>query len=244
MVLVGVFCVLWLVVVAVRRSTFGERLLAMKDSPAACVTLGLDLTATKFAVFGLSAAIAGIGGALYAGALASVSPDNFAFFSSLPVLLLAVVGGIASPIGSLLGAGTLYLIPVIPATITWLAGPSAVLPGLIGISLGRNPNGVAADLGERLAPLRGSLPADAALGGIFVVLIGLYQGGLIGGWLLGALLFLAPFLVARVVERGAAAFQPGGAVDESVEWLGLDEPLTTESMDRLDRALALPEVGR
>jgi hypothetical protein len=51
-------------------------------------------------------------------------------------------------------------------------------------------------------------------------------------------------LVARVVERGAAAFQSGGAVDESVEWLGLDEPLTTESVDRLDRALALPEVGR
>ena len=39
----------YLLVVAVRRSGFGQRLLAMKDSPAACATLGIDVTRLKLA---------------------------------------------------------------------------------------------------------------------------------------------------------------------------------------------------
>ena len=50
----------YLLVVAVRRSSFGQRLLAMKDSPAACATLGIDITRLKLGVFALSAAMAGV----------------------------------------------------------------------------------------------------------------------------------------------------------------------------------------
>ena len=74
----------YLLVVAVRRSGFGQRLLAMKDSPAACATLGIDITRLKLGVFALSAAMAGVGGALYAGTLGSVSPERFNLFESLP----------------------------------------------------------------------------------------------------------------------------------------------------------------
>ncbi len=49
----------------------------MKDSPAACATIGLDVKRTKLAVFSLSAAMAGVGGALYAGTYGSVSPERF-----------------------------------------------------------------------------------------------------------------------------------------------------------------------
>ena len=48
---------------AIRNGHFGRRLAAMKDSPSACATLGLDLTATKLQVFALSAGIAGLGAA-------------------------------------------------------------------------------------------------------------------------------------------------------------------------------------
>jgi branched-chain amino acid transport system permease protein len=44
-------------VLTLRRGQFGRRLLAMKDSPAACATLGLNLTRTKFTVFAVSAAL-------------------------------------------------------------------------------------------------------------------------------------------------------------------------------------------
>ena len=47
---------------AVRRSTFGHRLLAMKDSPAACATLGMNVVRMKLSVFMLSTGIAGLGG--------------------------------------------------------------------------------------------------------------------------------------------------------------------------------------
>ena len=75
-----------LLVVAIRRSRFGRRLLAMRDSEAACATLGLNLLGTRLAVFMLSAAIAGLGGALYATQLASIGPNNFDFVTGLPDL--------------------------------------------------------------------------------------------------------------------------------------------------------------
>ena len=68
--LVALFLV-WL-----RRGEFARRLLAMKASPAACVTLGLNLTRTKLQVFALSAGIAGLGGALLGAQSNSVSPGH------------------------------------------------------------------------------------------------------------------------------------------------------------------------
>src|SRR3546814_14133243 len=93
-------CRRWRFRAANKRSDFGQRLLAMRDTPAACTTLSLDLTRLKLAVFSLSAAMAGVGGALYAGTLGSVSPERFSLFESLPLLLLTVVGGISTAAGA------------------------------------------------------------------------------------------------------------------------------------------------
>jgi branched-chain amino acid transport system permease protein len=49
----------------------------MKDSPAACATLGMNLTVTKLQVFALSAGIAGVGGAMLAGLQNGVSVTQF-----------------------------------------------------------------------------------------------------------------------------------------------------------------------
>ena len=64
-------------IVALRRSRLGERLLALQDSPAACATLGLDLALTKLVVFSMSAALAGVGGAILGGTSGSVTSDRF-----------------------------------------------------------------------------------------------------------------------------------------------------------------------
>ena len=240
-VLAGVFAVLALGVVALRRSAFGERLLALKDSPAACATLGINLTRTKLAVFSLSAAMAGVGGAVYGGALGSVSPERFSFFESLPILLLAIVGGIGTPAGALLGAVALYLIPVLAGTGTWLSDVARLVPGMAAITLGRNPNGVAADLGARLAPLRRSALAAVGVGIVLATLYALAHGGALNGWLFGVLAFVAPFAVARLVDRPA----PEPITELDVEWLGLERPFTDADVDLLDAELALPSaVGR
>jgi ABC-type branched-subunit amino acid transport system permease subunit len=137
-----VFGVIATLIVILRRGEFGRRLQAMKTSPAACTTLGLSLTTTKLEAFALSAAIAGLGGALYGGQVVSVSPDRFQFFQSLPVVLLAVVGGIGAVGGALFGGITFALsFFIIPEIIPSLEDLLLLTPGLAGISLGRNPNG-------------------------------------------------------------------------------------------------------
>ena len=145
-VLACVAALAYLLVVAVRRSGFGQRLLAMKDSPAACATLGLDITRLKLAVFALSAAMAGVGGAIYAGTLGSVSPERFNLFESLPLLLLTVVGGIGTAAGPLFTGVLLGGFPIAIAIWPFLENLNRLLPGTMGIALGRNPNGAVHDI--------------------------------------------------------------------------------------------------
>ncbi len=59
-----VFALIGIGLVALRNSSYGRRLAAMKDSPAASATLGQSLLKLKLSVFMLSAAIAGLGGIL------------------------------------------------------------------------------------------------------------------------------------------------------------------------------------
>ena len=155
------FVAVHLLLTAVRRSAFGDRLLALRESPAACATLGLDPVAARLGVFGFSAALAGLGGGLYAGTLGSITPDFFNLFQSLPLLLTTVAGGVASTGGAVFAAVTLGSIPVVAATFASLAGILGLLPGTMGITLGRNPDGVVADLRHRLAALWPVGPAFA-----------------------------------------------------------------------------------
>jgi branched-chain amino acid transport system permease protein len=144
-----VFVLLAWLTIALRRGEFGRRLQAMKDSPAACTTLGLDLTVTKVQVFALASAMAGIGGFLLAGWKGTVGKDDFSLLtgplSSLPLLLLAVVGGITVVSGAMVGALLLVALPQVAVAYPSLNNAMILLPGLAGISLARNPDGLASD---------------------------------------------------------------------------------------------------
>ena len=94
------FTLVGIAVVAVRRSGFGRRLMAMKDSPDACATLGLNLTRTNVYVFALSSGIAGLAGALWAS---TAQAEQFTFENSLAVTMLAVVGGVGLVGGAFFG---------------------------------------------------------------------------------------------------------------------------------------------
>ena len=141
----AIFALMGVGLTALRRGPFGRRLQAMKDSPAACATMGLNTSFTKLWVFALSAAIAGVGGALLAGWRTQAGPQQFGLlegtFPALPLVLLAVVGGITAVAGALLGAFLLVLMPHVGETYPVLRNLMTVLPGLAGISLAINPNG-------------------------------------------------------------------------------------------------------
>ncbi len=159
--LAAAFAGVAILVAALRRGPFGRRLQALKDSPAACATLGLDLTATKLQVFALSAAIAGLGGALFAGwksTIGGVNQNDFSLLNGplagLPVVLLAVIGGITSVAGAILGGLLLTGMPMVGQSFPALRDIMYLLPGIAGISLARNPDGAVAQIKEAVADRR------------------------------------------------------------------------------------------
>jgi branched-chain amino acid transport system permease protein len=158
-----VFSILSVLLLAMRRGRFGRLLSAMKDSEAACATLGLSLTSTKLAVFALSAAIAGLAGALYGGMISVAGSTDFQMLQSLPILLLVVVGGVATASGALFGGLSLGLLPVVQNLFPSLAGITLLGSGLAGVTLGSNPDGVMVGIFERLRGLAG-LHADSEAG--------------------------------------------------------------------------------
>lgn len=128
---------------ALRRGPIGRLLIAMRDSPAACGTLGLNQRWFRVGLFATAAAIAGLGGALFAGLRETANPLDFQALSGLLLLLLAVVCGVTSMTGALLGGFLLMLLPVLQSQFPALGGLEFLIIGAGAISLGRDPNGIA-----------------------------------------------------------------------------------------------------
>src|SRR6478752_5283645 len=146
-VVMAVFFVLMaLGLLVLRRGALGRVLIAMRDSPAACGTLGLDMRWFRVALFGLSAAMAGLAGALFAGLRGTIGAADFQLFNSLPLLLLAVVCGVTSVTGAALGGVGLMLLPVLQSYRPELAGVVFAVLGFGAVALGRDPNGLANQL--------------------------------------------------------------------------------------------------
>jgi branched-chain amino acid transport system permease protein len=157
-----IFSLFGLLVVAIRRSRFGRALLAMRESQAGSETLGMRTTALKLGVFTLSAGIAGVGGVLLAGVFTQVTPTQFSFLQSLPLLLLIMAGGAGAVGGATFGALALGVFGYIGTVSTFIYQISQLLPGLVGVGLGKQPNGVAADISAGLARLAARLPGNPA----------------------------------------------------------------------------------
>jgi branched-chain amino acid transport system permease protein len=246
MVLAAVFLALASFGVALlRRGRFGRRLIALRDSEAAYAMLGGNLLLAKVAVFALSAGIAGLGGALYAMQQQSVTAVQFSFQAGLPIFLLAVVGGLAS-VGSGLFAGGFLIAPIsaLIAVAPGLQNFTALLPGLAGIGLGRNPDGVVPYFRRDWAPVlkHRVAPQQAALG-VSAMLWGLRLAGVVDGWVLfwgvaAAAAFVRINASARATA-GEPAAEPKPEQDAvPVEWWGLRRPWQAEDEEVLDHAVA------
>jgi branched-chain amino acid transport system permease protein len=149
-------------VLALRRGPFGRRLIAMRESPAACATLGLNLTLTKLIVFSLSSAMAGLAGAFYGGLRGQVGLNDFEMLQSLVLLLLVSVAGINTVTGALMGGLTFGLFPKIQRSLPAIPSLSFLGAGFGAIALGRNPNGWTSDIGPRIAHSRDLLRRGGA----------------------------------------------------------------------------------
>ncbi len=128
----------------------------MRDSQAACATLGLDIRRQKLIVFMLSAGIAGIAGAFVAGLTSTVGEVDFNDLNNLPLFLLVVVGGITTVTGALIGGGLYALLPILQSKSQALGGLVFLAIGAAAIALGRQPNGIAGVLFSRWEAFRQS----------------------------------------------------------------------------------------
>jgi branched-chain amino acid transport system permease protein len=149
-----VFALCAVTVLAVRRSTFGRRLVALSDSPAACATVGLNVRRTRLAVFALSAGLAGLGGALYGGLQGPVSANDFQVLVSLTLLLLLVIWGVRTPTGALAAGLTFAALPVLQSHVSWVSNLPALVVGVGVILVGRLPNGVVGSIADLVANRR------------------------------------------------------------------------------------------
>ncbi len=147
------FCAAMVGVATLRRSKIGRRLAAIRDSQAAAAAAGINVTKVKLLAFGLSAAIAGLGGALLGVQQTIVVSENFGLFAGIPLILILVWGGVSLPVAALLGSfqTTLFIVTQETFEIPVLSSLSILAPGIFVMILITNPNGMGTRVGGRLA---------------------------------------------------------------------------------------------
>jgi ABC-type branched-subunit amino acid transport system permease subunit len=131
--LLGVLVGCCLLVVALRRSSVGRRMISLRTTEVGSSARGIDVTSTKLLAFGLSAGLAGLAGVLYALEVQSVGPASFAPLQSILLLGLVVIAG-ERTVGAALVAGLLY--GWMPAELTRLLAGSAVGPNATNLVAG------------------------------------------------------------------------------------------------------------
>src|SRR6516165_383474 len=86
------------------NSSWGVILRAIRGDEATCQAAGINVTFYKIASLVVSAAVAGLGGALYAHYQLQVGPDLFAVILSINIIIMVYVGGIGTIYGPVGGA--------------------------------------------------------------------------------------------------------------------------------------------
>lgn len=91
-------------VLALRRSRIGLRWLALRANERAAAAGGVDVGRARLMAFGVSAALAGVSGALSAYSTSTLSPASFTVFGSLVVVALVFLGGVSTAWGAAFAA--------------------------------------------------------------------------------------------------------------------------------------------
>jgi branched-chain amino acid transport system permease protein len=98
--------------IRLKNSRVGRAFMAIRENEMAAGATGVDTTYYKIMAFALSAGYAGFGGWLFAhGGSHYISPDTFSFEQSVILLVMTVLGGNGSAIGSIVGGTLLTLLP-------------------------------------------------------------------------------------------------------------------------------------
>lgn len=95
----------------IRGSRIGRALEAVREDELAAEVIGINLTRIKVAIFGLGAAVAGIGGGLFTHYATFIDPGQFGFHRSAEIFIMVVLGGMGNFLGATVGALTVTILP-------------------------------------------------------------------------------------------------------------------------------------
>ncbi len=93
------------------KSRHGRAILSIRENEIAAEACGINTTYYKTLGFVVSAFFAGVAGGLFAGYIGMLSPSDFGFMKSIEILVMVVLGGMGSMIGSVLSATVLTALP-------------------------------------------------------------------------------------------------------------------------------------
>lgn len=115
----------------IRRGAMGYRLRAIKENPAAAEVIGIDTTQVKLQAAIISGTLMAMLGTLYAQVAVFFDPDTVFSVSaiSIRIALIAILGGIGTAIGPILGA--FFIIPLEELMNDWLSSSAAGLSQLV-----------------------------------------------------------------------------------------------------------------
>ena len=129
-------------------SDWGKAMRAVRDSELASRSLGLDPVVIRTAAFTLSAALTGVAGAIFASLTQFISPESFPFLQSILFLLVAIIGGIGTVLGPVVGA---LVVVLLPEFLSALAEYRLLFVGvLLLVVLVATPRGVVGEIERRL----------------------------------------------------------------------------------------------
>ncbi len=261
MLMTVIFAVLGIGIIAVRRSAYGRMIVAMKDSPAACATLGLNITRLKLGVFMVSSAVAGLAGLMWAAERRTL-PNNADFdgFQSLLLFMIAVVGGIGYVSGAFIAGIFLSVLSVVMPNVFNKLGsdyPSLhwlfvtvlgnfshyVGPALVGIGLGKNPSGIAQQIMDGFRPLKKAPGATALWVAAIVGLWAATWRGALSHWHFALISVASVFIVPRIIMsvfEDRFAEEERAVTGEDLDRIGIDRAFRASDRQVFDTALGLP----
>lgn len=95
---------------AIYHSDLGVVITSLDENEALTTSLGIDSRRYRLLTFCFSSMLTAMGGALYGHYLTLVTPEDYGFWVPVNLVVINVIGGMASPLGPVLGA--LLLVPL------------------------------------------------------------------------------------------------------------------------------------
>ncbi|MGV8150868.1 MAG: branched-chain amino acid ABC transporter permease [Candidatus Woesearchaeota archaeon] len=114
----------YLVLYRIVNTPFGKTLQAVRDDELAAKSLGKSTFRIKSYALAISAFFAGIAGSLYAHYITFIDPSSFTLTQLIPIIVIVIIGGLASLKGTILAT---IIIVLLPEPMRFIGFPSSII---------------------------------------------------------------------------------------------------------------------